>query len=216
MKFRKVLKYLLFPALMVGLGFLYSFSSTRNLQIKIAEPIVEFEEGDNNFLTYSMVNKLSKHPDGENATIFLTIDGRLKTIIKQRIPVARIVLKSGSYYIDKQGVKVPLSNNYSARVMLISGVENVEAVNEILPLISLILGDEFLHKEIVGIEKSDVHEYKFSVRSGDYKINFGKLSEMETKFKKLKAFYSKTFKDKTIKNYNLINLKYHNQVVCIK
>jgi cell division protein FtsQ len=58
MKFRKVLKYLLFPALMVGLGFLYSFSSTRNLQIKIAEPIVEFEEGDNNFLTYSMVNKL--------------------------------------------------------------------------------------------------------------------------------------------------------------
>ena len=77
-------------------------------------------------------------------------------------------------------------------------------------------GDEFLHKEIVGIEKSDVHEYKFSVRSGDYKINFGKLSEMETKFKKLKAFYSKTFKDKTIKNYNLINLKYHNQVVCIK
>ena len=241
MKFRKVLKYLLFPALMVGLGFLYSFSSTRNLQIKIAEPIVEFEEGDNTFLTYSMVNKLliqnketvqnqaksvinlyglenrvSKNPYVENATIFLTIDGRLKTIIKQRIPVARIVLKSGSYYIDKQGVKVPLSNNYSARVMLISGVENVEAVNEILPLISLILGDEFLHKEIVGIEKSDVHEYKFSVRSGDYKINFGKLSEMETKFKKLKAFYSKTFKDKTIKNYNLINLKYHNQVVCIK
>ena len=87
-------------------------------------------------------------------------------------------------------------------------------IEQIIPLERM--AEKSAENMIVGIEKSDVHEYKFSVRSGDYKINFGKLSEMETKFKKLKAFYSKTFKDKTIKNYNLINLKYHNQVVCIK
>jgi len=241
MKIRRVFKYLLFLGLIVGLGFLYSFSLTRNLQIKIGEPIVEFEEGDNNFLTYSMVNKLliqnnetvqnqaksvinlydlenkiSKNPYVEKAAVFLTIGGSLKTIIKQRKPVARIILKSGSYYIDKQGIKVPLSNNYTARVMLISGVENAEATKEILPLVSLILEDNFLHKEIVGIEKSGDDEYHFAVRSGNYKIDFGKLSKVDIKFKKLKAFYNKTFKDKTIKNYNTINLKYHNQVVCTK
>jgi cell division protein FtsQ len=207
----------------------------------VSEIVVEFEAGENNFLTHSMVNKLliqnketvqnqaksvinlyglenqvSENPYVENASVFLTIAGRLKSVIKQRTPVARIISENDSYYIDKQGVKVPLSDNYSARVMLVSGIESDEDIEEIIPLISLILNDNFLQKEIVGIEKSDVDEYQFSVRSGNYKIDFGKLIEVDIKFKKLKAFYNKTFKDKTIKNYKTINLKYHNQVVCTK
>jgi cell division protein FtsQ len=241
MKFRRFLKYLLFIVLVVVLGFVYHFSSKINQQKKVSEIVIEFEDGENNFLTYSMVNKLliqnnetvqnqaksvinlygleskvSKNPYVEEVAIFLTIGGRLKSIIKQRIPVARIIYKDDSYYIDKQGVKVPLSDNYSARVLLVSGLEDDEDIREILPLVTLILADSFLQKEVVGIQKSDVDEYQFSVRSGNYKIDFGKLSEVDVKFKKLKAFYNKTFEDKTIKNYNTINLKYHNQVVCTK
>jgi len=241
MKFKKILKYLLFLVLITSLGFLYSFSSLRNQQKKVSEIIIEFEDGDNNFLTHTMVNKLliqndssvvnqaksvinlydlenqvAKNPYVEKASVFLTIQGELKSIIKQRTPVARIISKSDSYYIDKKGVKVPLSDNYSARVMLISGVEKEEETKELLPLISKILEDDFLRKEVVGIEKSDAEEYKFSVRSGNYKIDFGKLVEVDVKFKKLKAFYNKTFLDKTIQNYKTINVKYHNQVVCTK
>ena len=40
------------------LGFLFNFSSERNQQKKVSEIVIEFEDGDNNFLTYSMVNKL--------------------------------------------------------------------------------------------------------------------------------------------------------------
>ncbi|WP_231874629.1 cell division protein FtsQ/DivIB [Polaribacter atrinae] len=207
----------------------------------MTEIIIEFEAGDNQFLTHSMVNKLliqndttvknqaksvinlyslektvSENPYVENAAVFLTISGTLKSIIKQRTPVARIVDKKDSYYVDKQGVKIPLSSNYSARVMLVSGVKQEEEVKEILPLISFILQDNFLQKEVVGIEKFADDEYQFSVRSGNYKIDFGKLSEIDVKFKKLKAFYNKTFEDKTIEEYKTINLKYHNQVVCAK
>ena len=95
-------------------------------------------------------------------------------------------------------------------------IENDDDIKEILPLISFILEDDFLQKEVVGIQKFDDDEYQFSARSGNYKIDFGKLSEMDVKFKKLKAFYNKTFEDKTIQNYKSINLKYHNQVVCTK
>ncbi|WP_235318289.1 cell division protein FtsQ/DivIB [Polaribacter sp. Hel1_85] len=207
----------------------------------VDEVVVEFEAGDNNFLTHSMVDKLliqndesvknqaksvinlyslektvSKNPYVENASVFLTITGTLKSIIKQRTPVARIVNENDSYYVDKQGVKIPLSSNYSARVLLVSGVEGGEEINEILPLISFILEDNFLQKEVVGIQKFADEEYQFSVRSGNYKIDFGKLTKMEVKFKKLKAFYNKTFEDKTIQNYKTINVKYHNQVVCTK
>jgi cell division protein FtsQ len=160
MAFKKFLKYLLFVVIMIGLGFLYSFSSSRNLQKKIGEPVIEFQQGDNNFLTHLMVNKLLiqneetvknraksklnlyglenkvlKNPYVESAAVFLTIGGKLKTVIKQRKPVARVIFKNDSYYVDKQGVKVPLSNNYSARVLLVSGVKNDKEIKEILPLI---------------------------------------------------------------------------------
>ena len=241
MKFKRFLKYIAFLLLIGSLGFLYSFSSKRNSNKIVEEVVVEFEAGDNNFLTHSMVNKLLiqnggsvknqaksvidlyvlektvfKNPYVEHASVFLSITGTLKTIIKQRAPVARITNVSNSYYIDKQGIKVPLSSNYSARVLLVSGVENDVDVKEILPLISFILEDEFLQKEVVGIEKFDDDEYQISVRSGNYKIDFGKLTEMDVKFKKLKAFYNTTFEDKTIQNYKRINVKYHNQVVCTK
>ena len=196
MMFKKFLKYIVFLLLIGVLGFLYSFSLKRNLTKIVKEVVIEFEVGDNNFLTHSMVNKLliqndtsvknqaksvidlyrleklvSENSYVENASVFLTISGSLKTIVKQRSPVARILQKESSYYVDKQGVKVPLSTNYSARVMLVLGAENDEDIDEIMPLISLILKDEFLQKEIVGIEKSDDDEYQFSVRSGNYKID---------------------------------------------
>lgn len=241
MKFKPFLKYMLFLVLIVGLGLLYSFSSVRNQQKKVSEIIVEFEKGNNEFLTHAMVNKLliqnnetvqnqaksvinlydlenqvSKNPYVEKAAVFLTIKGDLKSIIKQKTPVARIIVKNNSYYVDKQGVKIPLSDNYSARVLLVSGIKNDEDIAEILPLINTILEDDFLQKEVVGIEKSDVGEYQFSARSGNYKIDFGKLIDVDIKIKKLKAFYNKTFEDGTIQNYKTINVKYHNQVVCTK
>lgn len=241
MKFKNLIKYLVFLILMVCLGFLYSFSSLRNEQKKVSNIIVQFEDGENNFLTHLMVNKLliqsgdsiqnqaksvinlyklennvTQNPYVEKASVFLTIEGMLKAIIKQRGPVARIINEYESYYVDKQGVKIPLSDNFSSRVLLVSGIFNDKNLEEILPLIHTILSDNFLQKEVVGISRSSAGEYQFAVRSGDYKINFGKLTEIDVKIKKLKAFYNKTFEDKTIQNYKTINVKYHNQVVCTK
>ena len=241
MKFKKLLKYLLLLCLTIGLSLLYGFSLKRNTQKKIVDISVNFEAGDNNFLTHNMVNKLLiqnnetvknkaksmldlyslennilKNPYVEKAAVFYTINGMLKTVIKQREPIARIVSENNSYYVDKQGVKVPLSDVFSARVLLISGVKEEEEIKEILPFVKGILKDDFFKKEIVGIHKSAENEFVFSVRSGDYKIDFGKLEDIEVKFKKLKAFYNTAYKNKTIQNYKTITVKYHNQVVCTK
>ncbi|TVZ56865.1 cell division protein FtsQ [Lutibacter sp. Hel_I_33_5] len=237
-------KYLPHTGLLLLLGlllFLYGFSVHRNMNKKIIKVDIEFKEEVNYFLTHSMVNKLLiqnfddvkkqaktvidlhklekkvlMNPYIENASVFLTIKGELKSTIKQRTPIIRIVDGSTSYYIDKQGVKVPLSLNYSARVPLVSGVKSESDIAEIMQLMELILNDDFLKKEIVAIQKLENKEYFFTTRSGDYKIEFGKIEEASLKFRKLKAFYNKTFVDKTIKKYKTINVKYHNQVVCTK
>ena len=241
MKLKIILNYTFFIVLIGVLGFLYSFSSDRNSAKKTQTPEVEFQAGDNHFLTHSMVDKLLiqnkepvknlpksmldlqgleqnvlSNPYVEKATVFSTINGELKTIIKQREPVARIVDKTSSYYVDNVGVKIPLSKNFSARVPLVSGLKKEEELEEITKLINEISYDNFLKKEIIGIQKNAKQEYVFDVRSGNYKIEFGKYSNSEIKFKKLKAFYNKAYKDETIHNYKNINVKYHNQVVCTK
>ena len=86
-------------------------------------------------------------------------------------------------------------------------------MSRLIVLLNKIVKDNFLSKEIIGIELKAQNEYMFTVRSGNYRINFGDLTEIDSKIKKLKAFYSKVFLDSTIHKYKTINIKYHNQVV---
>ncbi|SEB66645.1 cell division protein FtsQ [Tenacibaculum sp. MAR_2009_124] len=238
---KKITAYIAFVALIAFLFFLYGFSSNRNGTKKVKNTVVEFEEGDNNFLTHNMVDKMliqnkefvknqpksvvdlhfletnvSANPYVEKATVFLTINGVLKTLIKQRKPVARLVDNDSIFYVDKYGVKIPLSANFSARVPLVSGVGNAEEIKELIQLLQTISSDDFFKKEIIAIKRNAQNEYVFTVRTGDYKIVFGKFELAYLKFKKLKAFYNKALIDGSIKQYKTINVKYHNQVVCTK
>ena len=241
MKLKRILKYLFFGGFVTGLGLLYGFSSVRNNSRKVTAVSIQFSNDEHFFITEKIVNKLLiqsdsslvnqpksvvdlfkleqqvlENPYVEKAHVFLTLSGTLTSHVKQREPVARILSKKGDYYIDKQGVKMPFSNTYSARVLLVLGVKNDNDILEFLQLINSILSDDFLKKEITGLEKKQDGTYQLSARSGDFKIDFGKINDKQLKFKKLKAFYSKIFADKTKENYKTISLKYHNQVVCTK
>jgi cell division protein FtsQ len=238
MKLKKILKYIFLPILLGGIGFLYGFSNQRNSQQTITKSVVKFQSNEPYFLTEEIVNKLLiqnnaivkkqaksvidlykleeqvlESPYVEKVSLFITVDGNLNTVIKQREPIARILNGNSSYYIDSQAVKVPISENYSARVPVISGISNEKEVSSLIVLLNKIVDDDFLSKEIIGIELRAQNEYMFTVRSGNYRINFGDLTEIDSKIKKLKAFYSKVFLDSTIHKYKTINIKYHNQVV---
>lgn len=238
MKLKKILKYIFFPILLVGIGFLYGFSNQRNSQQIITKSVVKFQSKEPYFLSEQIVNKLLiqnnatvkkqaksvidlykleeqvlENPYVEKVSLFITIDGKLNTFIKQREPIARILSGNSSYYVDSQGIKVPISENFSARVPVISGISNENEVSKLMVLLNKLVNDDFLSKEIIGIEFKDQNEYIFTVRSGNYRINFGDLTDIEKKTKKLKAFYSKVFLDSTIHKYKTINIKYHNQVV---
>lgn len=227
--------------LVVVLLFLYGFSNHRNKVKKVTSVDVKFEQGENLFMSYEMVNKLLiqnsshvknqakslidlsslekqvlAHPMVESATTFLTIDGQLKTSVKQRTPIGRVNANSESYYIDRQGEKMPLSGNHSARVPIITGLKATENIEDVFALLTYIKRDLFLKKQIVGIHKSAENDFLLMTRIGSHKINLGEIEDLEVKFKNLKAFYNHTMINKTIENYNMISLKYNNQVVCTK
>jgi len=99
---------------------------------------------------------------------------------------------------------------------LVFGVNSSSKIDEITKLVTLIFDDEFLKKEIVSVENLPSNEYNLKVRSGNYDINFGKFVSVDEKMKKIKAFYNKAIADNSIRNYETINVKFRNQVVCTK
>jgi len=221
--------------------FLYSFSSHRHAKKEIVIGDIKFENGDNLYLTYPMVNKLLIQNHGglnsqpkenlflnqleknlfsnqmiENAEVFLSVDGKLGAIIKQKTPIARVNQGEYSYYIDDKGKPMPLSSNYSARVPIVEGVDNENITPELYALVKFIDNDEFLKKQIVGVIQKDMGRFELKTRIGNQVVEIGTIDQLAYKTNKLKVFFQKAIKDNTLNKYSKINLVYSNQVVCTK
>ena len=241
---RKYYNTLIFIGLAVAIVFLYGFAAHRSSLRGDNGVNVVFENGENLFVSYETVNKLliqklntsglqpkeninlrqletylGDHEMVENAEIYLTLSGELGAIIKQRTPVLRVACDKEAYYYDTQGKRMPLSDNYSARVPITADTISEEGSDELLVLSRIINEDEFLKKQIIGIdrlEKREPFEYELKTRVGEQKILLGDLQRIEKKIAKLKVFYNKTMLDSTYTNYKTINLKFNDQIVCEK
>ncbi len=221
--------------------FLYSFSSKRNSERKISNIGIKFESNENMFLTDEMVNNLliqnlggtsriqklkvdlntletvlDDHEMIEKAQVFSTIDGSLNTRITQKTPIVRVITDNESYYLDAKGDKMPLSENLSARVPLVTGEISVQKSKPYLFLFNEIKKDDFLSKNITGAHIMASGNVVLTNRSYAYKIAFGKPNNVEKKLNNYKAFFHHASKDTLIESYKEVNLMFTQQVVCKK
>ena len=74
----------------------------------------------------------------------------------------------------------------------------------------------FCINKLLEFKQQSANDFVLKTRVGGQQIEVGSLNRIDKKFKKLKAFYQKKLKDNTLDNYQTINLKYENQVVCTK
>ncbi len=223
------------------MGFLYSFTSMRNDRRKLVKSEVIFANNSSPFIKQESVNKLlienktdaqsirkdkldlnqleryiNSNPMIEKSEVFVSIDGVLKAVVKQKTPIARVFNDENSFYIDYQGNVMPLSDEFTARVPIISGdINNISKgdFNKLLRFISL---DDFLKKNIIGMQISTVGSIKMQSRNFNYEILFGKPINIERKFQNYKAFFQKAIVDSTLNRYQKINLTFTQQVVCTK
>lgn len=73
---------------------------------------------DINHLETLLMNK----PAIESANVYRTLSGKVVIEITERTPIIRVYNKMGrSFYLDKYGSLMPLSNQYSARVTIANG-----------------------------------------------------------------------------------------------
>jgi cell division protein FtsQ len=232
----EVLKFMFLLGLM---AFLFSFSKNRNESRKLSKIDIEFVDENSPFITYNTVNKLliqnqdkvtsigketlvlrkieqqlQDNPMVRDAQVYVSIDGTLGAKIEQRKPIGR-VSASPDYYLDADGKKMPLSNVYSARVPIITGISK-NNFSELTPLLLKINEDEFMKLSVVGLNQSADGDIDLKLRKMDFKVLFGKPINIDKKFQNFKAFYKKTKQDSTLYGYNTVNLKFESQVVATK
>lgn len=183
---------------------------------------------------------LNSHPDIARAEVSMSIDGRLKVDVKQRRPVIRVINTNGdSYYIDDAGKLMPLSDKYTARVLIANGeisepyarrymvsindigkdslMKTTSMLDELFAMANYVNGNEFWKAQIQQIYINKEKDMELVPIVGNQKIIFGDTSAMDEKFKKLLTFYQEGLNttgwwDK----YSTINLKFKNQIVCTK
>ena len=226
--------------LILGLiGFLMGFSVQRNERRAVQHLSVTFVSNDQPFMALDTVNKLLiqnadtlltppketlvlkemearllLHPMVRDAQVFVTIDGVVGAKVEQRKPIARIWAAT-SFYLDQDGLPMPLSPLYAARVPLVTGSAELY-LGEVHELIMTINQDPFMAQRLVNIAVGADGEMVLELREADFDIILGPVERVEEKLKNFKAFYQKLVQTEEFKGYRIIDLRYNNQVVATK
>lgn len=162
-----------------------------------------------------------------DADVYVTAQQVMKVYIKQRAPILRIIDKYGlSYYLDKDGKKMPLSRHFAARVLTANGnipphdPEFLERkrhrMKDLFLLANVILQDEFYQALIEQIYVSNNGEFTLIPKVGDQKILFGNIANMEEKLANLRIFYQEGIPYEGWQKYRTIDVRFKGQVVCEK
>ena len=220
--------------------FLYAFSSFKNNGRSVSKVAVQFTGNDNVYITTEMVNKLLIQNQEQlyilpkdnldlkemefllesddmikSAQVYLTVNGEVRAKVEQKRPIARVHAEA-TFYIDEDGLWMPLSPQHSARVPLITGVVDKEDLNGVYTLALKIFKDSFLKTYITEIQQDENNQIILKMRLLDFEVLVGSLENLDQKMKNLKAFYQKANKDKVLDVYKSVNLQFDNQVLCTK
>ncbi len=181
---------------------------------------------------------LYTHPAVKKAEVYKNIDGTLTVDLCQRNPIIRIMNKKGAgYYIDEDGKIMPLSEKYTAHVIIVNGEINESfdknlkknfsipadgdlsrdsMLNDLFTLGKYIWENEFWKAQIEQIYINNNREIELIPRLGAQSIIFGTAESIEEKFFKLESLYKYGLNNVGWKKYKTINIKFKNQVICTK
>lgn len=264
--YKKILVTVLWIIALSGLTASLAFVSKKERQVKVENlDITVNSKGQNDFVDEDDVKEffserqdvilnaevknvninalekaLNSHPAVENADLSVDVNGDIKISVTQRTPLVRVLTMGGeSYYIDTQSKLMPLSDKFTARVLVVNGYihepysrrymfsvneiakneifKEVSMLDDIYEMADFITKDTLLNGLIHQLSINKEKEFEMFPAIGNHKIIFGDATDIAEKFEKLKLFYLDGLnKTDNWNKYSIVNLKYKNQVVCTK
>ncbi|WP_449388820.1 cell division protein FtsQ/DivIB [Chryseobacterium lineare] len=160
----------------------------------------------------ALEKKINALPAVDSANVYLNLNGKLNLDIKQRVPVFRLNKNGRDFYVDEKGVEFPISKTYSHPCMLVTGDVQKDEYKKLAELVEKIDKDDFSKKYFIGISK-DNGDYNLLTSEGNYKVEIGDLDNIEFKVKGFKTFVEKYLVYQDPEKYNMVSVKYQNQIV---
>lgn len=149
---------------------------------------------------------------------YKTPSGSIKLEVTQKVPILRIITSQGeNYYVDNQGITMPISRRYAAHVPVASGyITKERATGELYELALFLRKNEFWYSQIDQIYVDPFGEYTLIPRVGDHRILMGTPDNFSEKLDNLQLFYDQAIPKVGWEKYSTINLKFKDQIVCTK
>ncbi|GHU62379.1 cell division protein FtsQ [Bacteroidia bacterium] len=167
--------------------------------------------------TAAIENKLEENKLIKRAECYKTIGGSVNIKIHQRIPVIRIFNNQGNFFMDEEGVVLPVPRNFSAYIPVASGsIDKEYAKDKLLEFAFFLQSDKFWNSLISQIYVAPNGDVELTPVVGNHQIILGKMEDYKDHLDKLRLFYEKGLNKVGWNKYSIINLKYKNQVVCTK
>jgi cell division protein FtsQ len=153
------------------------------------------------------------------------LSGTLKVRVWQHRPVARLIERGGNAdadgYLNTEGDLLPLSEHYTARVLLVAGpyFERLPNLKErrhddLRVLLHFVTTDPFWNAQIAQVVVERNGEVTLLPTVGTHEIALGVPTNVEAKFRKLKVFYTQILPARGWDAYQRVSVAFKNQVVC--
>ncbi|MCZ4244669.1 cell division protein FtsQ [Pedobacter punctiformis] len=181
-----------------------------------------------NINIHQIEKKLRSNPYIGFAKVYVDMDGVMHIEVKQRQPILRILNNGGQdFYIDNDGLKMPISSNFTANVLVATGniaevfgsrvdTLHTQLARDLYKTAQYIKRDTLWDSQIEQIIVDDKNDMVLIPRVGDEHIILGNADSLDVKMKNLHIFYKRAMPQVIARQYKTINIKYTNQVVCEK
>ena len=157
-------------------------------------------------------NVLTQHPSIKSAEVYSDMNANVFISVTQRNPIVRVQEDKKGYYLDEDGLEIPLSNVYTSRMLLVTGEVNSVNNKDLFNLTNFIYNNDFWKKQIVQINIEN-SKLLMLTKLGE-QLEFGEIKNVKEKFENLMLYYEKGNSQNI--DYKTLNLEYNNQIVCIK
>ena len=159
----------------------------------------------------------------QNADLFFDAQHKLKVLLQQRNPIARLFsLDGATFFLDSAGKRLPVTNATLARVLVITGFPSSNLIlsstdsallMQVKKISNAIAKDSILQSQIAQLNITLTGSFELSTAMGNQKIFFGDDSDIDEKFNKVKTFYTKIFTQFGVEKYSGIDVRFKNQIV---
>ncbi|MET4081402.1 cell division protein FtsQ [Pedobacter sp. UYP30] len=177
---------------------------------------------------HKIEKRLQANPYIAFAKVFVDMDGTLHINVSQRKPILRVLNDVGQdFYIDNKGLKMPISSNFTADVLVASGnikeffgskvdTLRTQLAKDLYKTAMYIQKDSLWNAQMEQVYVDEKGDIELVPRVGNQRIILGDADSLDRKMNNLLLFYKKAMPQVGWNTYKTINVKYTNQIVCVK